>query len=79
MGPAPLHALASRFKFEPDRSLFAAAYQRELDALSDPKIVKPGEQIADSRNGFAVQSGNDVPWNDTAPRALGSNQTGAIR
>ena len=38
----------------------------------------PGEQIADSGNGFAVQSGNDVPWSDPAPCALGSNQTGAL-
>lgn len=79
MGPALLRASASRFEFEPYRSLCAAPHQREFDALPDPKVVKPSEQIADSRNGFAVQSGNDVPWSDAAPRALGSNQTGAIR
>lgn len=77
-GPALLLASASRFEFEPGCSLFAAAHQRKFDALSDPKIVKPGEQIADSGNGFAVQSGNDVPWSDPAPCALGSNQTGAL-
>ena len=48
MGPAILRASASRFEFEPDHSLFAAAHQRKFDALSDPKIVKPGEQIADT-------------------------------
>ena len=79
MGPAILRASASPFEFEPGPSLFAAAHQRKFDALPDPKIVKPSEQIADSGNGFAVQSGNDVPWSDTAPCALRSNQTGTIR
>lgn len=52
---------ASRFELEPDRSLFAAAPKREFNALSDPKIVKPGEQITDSGNRFAIERGNDVP------------------
>jgi len=73
MGSALLHASASRLEFEPDRSLFAAADQRELDGLSDPKIVKPGEQIADSGNGFAIQRDDNIPWSDTAPRTLRSN------
>jgi len=57
MGPANLRASASRFEFEPDCSLFAAAQQREFNAFPDLKVVKSFEQIADSRfNGFRTSS-----------------------